>query len=260
LEEYAHKYNTVEIDQWFWSLFGEESIRLPRPADVQEYRQSVSDDFRFTVKVPNSITLTHQYKKAKSDPLVVNRLFLSRTLLNEFLGLLEPMRNLLGPLMLQFEYLNKKKMASQAQFQEAMADFAADLPEPYEFAVEIRNGNYVNEAFFEFLLESGLRPVLLQGYWMPPVAKVYEQYRSLIEQHDTVVVRLMGPDRKRIEAATGKQWNQIAEPKDDELAEIVGMVKSLLKQGVDVYLNINNHFEGSAPLTIERIQLLLDND
>jgi uncharacterized protein YecE (DUF72 family) len=24
LAEYAHHYNTVEIDQWFWSLFGKD--------------------------------------------------------------------------------------------------------------------------------------------------------------------------------------------------------------------------------------------
>ena len=65
------KYDTVEIDQWFWSLFGE-SIRLPDPTDVARYRESVPDGFRFTVKVPNSITLTHHYRKAKTRPLVAN--------------------------------------------------------------------------------------------------------------------------------------------------------------------------------------------
>ena len=259
LEEYARKYNTVEIDQWFWSLFGEENVKLPRTIDVENYRRSVPDGFRFTVKAPNSITLTHAYKK-KSDPLVVNRLFLSTTVLAEFLALLDPMRDLLGPVMFQFEYLNRNKMPTQADFQEALGRFAADLPSSYEFAVEVRNGKYLNEFFFRFLLEASLRPVLLQGYWMPPVAEVYEEHQSLIAQHDSVVIRLMGPDRKRIEAATGKQWNQIVEPKEEELADIVGMVKSLLKQGVSVYLNVNNHYEGSAPLTIERIQRLLGND
>jgi hypothetical protein len=31
----------------------------------------------------------------------------------------------------------------------------------------------------------------------------------------------------------------------------------VLGAGVDVYLNVNNHYEGSAPLTIERIEALL---
>lgn len=54
LESYAQRYNAVEIDRWFWSLFGEESIGLPQPVDVEAYRRAVPDDFVFTVKAPNA--------------------------------------------------------------------------------------------------------------------------------------------------------------------------------------------------------------
>ena len=77
LAEYATHYDTVEVDQWFWSLFGENSVKLPKEADVQAYRRAVSDDFRFTVKAPNSVTLTHFYKKKKSDALEPNPYYLS---------------------------------------------------------------------------------------------------------------------------------------------------------------------------------------
>ena len=30
LEEYSKKYNTVEIDQWFWSLFPNNKVTLPK--------------------------------------------------------------------------------------------------------------------------------------------------------------------------------------------------------------------------------------
>ncbi len=62
LEEYSALYSTVEVDQWFWSLFGH-SVVLPKLGVVQEYADSVPDSFKFGVKVPNSITLTHHYKK-----------------------------------------------------------------------------------------------------------------------------------------------------------------------------------------------------
>ncbi|MFT5699718.1 MAG: hypothetical protein ACI8ZB_002579 [Desulforhopalus sp.] len=68
LEEYSHHYKTVEVDQWFWSLFPGNKVVLPNPAVAQEYASSVPQGFRFGVKVPNSITLTHYYKKKKSDP------------------------------------------------------------------------------------------------------------------------------------------------------------------------------------------------
>jgi uncharacterized protein YecE (DUF72 family) len=92
---------------------------------------------------------------------------------------------------------------------------------------------------------------------MPPIAAVYRNWRSLILQQRFVVIRLLGPDRGGIEEQTGKKWNQVVAPKDEQLAAVCEMIKDLLDKGVDVYLNVNNHYEGSAPLTIERIQRLL---
>lgn len=257
LRAYAEKYDTVEIDQWFWSLFGENSLGLPRHADVEEYRNSVPDDFVFTVKAPNSVTLTHFYRKKKADPLVENPHFLSASLFRTFLSRLEPLGDTLGPIMLQFEYLNRHKMASQSHFQELLEAFSARLPAGYQYGLEVRNAKYLNHSFFEFLLQNRLSPVLLQGYWMPSITDVYEKWQSLIHQHEVIVIRLLGPDRKGIEKLTGKEWDRIVAPKDEELVAIVEMVKALLARGLTVYLNVNNHYEGSAPLTIERIRRLL---
>jgi hypothetical protein len=35
------------------------------------------------------------------------------------------------------------------------------------------------------------------------------------------------------------------------------MIKDLNNRGVDVYLNVNNHYEGYAPMTINKINKLL---
>ena len=257
LEEYARRYDTVEIDQWFWSLFGEDSVRLPAPADVEAYRRSVPETFRFTVKVPNSITLTHLYRKAKTDPLVANPHFLSPDLLRSFLSLLEPLRDVLGPLMFQFEYLNRQKIGSQGEFLDRFGSFVERLPAGYRYAVETRNGRYLNESYFELLNRHDLSPVFLQGYWMPPVVDVYAKWRALVVQRPTVVIRLHGPDRQGMEKKTGKRWNEIVVTRDEELAAIADMTEDLLGAGVNVYLNVNNHYEGSAPRTIDRLRGLL---
>ena len=44
---------------------------------------------------------------------------------------------------------------------------------------------------------------------------------------------------------------------DKELNDIVEIVKDLNNRGVDIYLNVNNHYERSAPMTIEKIVKLL---
>ncbi len=62
LADYARLFDTVEIDQWFWSLFPQ-GAKLPDSQTVKFYAESVPDDFLFTIKVPNSITLTHYFAK-----------------------------------------------------------------------------------------------------------------------------------------------------------------------------------------------------
>ncbi len=116
LFEYAEKYNTVEIDQWFWSLFQGSKPALPKESTVNEYNQSVPEDFKFTIKAPNSITLTHYYKSKGDAKLVENPYFLSAELWSEFIKCLLPIHNKIGLIMLQFEYLNKMKMSSLNEF------------------------------------------------------------------------------------------------------------------------------------------------
>ena len=67
----------------------------------------------------------------------------------------------------------------------------------------------------------------------------------------------MGPDRKEIEAQSGNRWDKIITPRDDELKDIATIIKKLEQEQVEVFLNINNHYEGSAPLTIKKIQEML---
>jgi uncharacterized protein YecE (DUF72 family) len=50
------------VDQWFWSLFPA-GPKLPDPATARAYAESVPDGFLFTVKVPNSLTLTHYHAR-----------------------------------------------------------------------------------------------------------------------------------------------------------------------------------------------------
>jgi len=255
LAEYSGRYDTVEIDQWFWSLFaGSEGARMPNQRDVAEYCTSVPAPFRFTVKVPNAITLTHYYAKKKSDPLQPNPFLFSPDVFQAFLSILAPLNDRIGALIFQFEYLNREKMPSQKQFHDRFDHFLARIPRPCPYAVEVRNKNYLNVSFFNFLQRNQLAPVLIEGYWMPPVAEVYRKWRDTIHTSPLVVIRLMGRDRSGIEKAAGKKWDRIVDPQDDALDRIAEMVADLKAAGLPVYVNVNNHYEGCAPLTISRLK------
>jgi uncharacterized protein YecE (DUF72 family) len=257
LAEYARHYNSVEIDQWFWSLFQGDQVKLPDPAVVETYSRAVPEDFRFTVKVPNSVTLTHHYKTAGGTELQENPHFLSLEVFTAFLERLEAFQEKLGPLIFQFEYLNQRKMAGVGEFIERFEAFVSALPEAYSYAVEIRNKNYLCENYFRFLARAGLHPVFISGYYMPPPVPLYERFSHLFQ--DRVVLRLLGGDRSGIEAMTGGRWDRVVTAQDRELADVAAMIKSLRRGRVITFVNVNNHYEGSSPLTIRRLKALLED-
>ena len=252
LKEYSKKFNTVEIDQWFWSLFPPSKVVLPQKKVVEDYKKSVPADFLFTIKVPNSITLTHFYKDSKEDQLKPNPFFLSVEIFEEFLNSIEPIKNQVGCLIFQFEYLNKQKMNSLSHFQSKISEFYSQLSKNIPaIGIEIRNPNYLNENYFKFLSELKLAPVFLDGYYMPPATEIYSKFKKHI--NNLAVIRLHGPDRKGIEKIANDNWNQIYINRDVEIKSIVEMIKEMQSNEVDLFVNVNNHFEGSAPLTIQKL-------
>jgi len=261
LVDYSKFFTTVEVDQWFWSLFPGETV-MPRTQAVSTYAASVPGDFEFTVKAPNSITLTHFYAKQparwrewRNKP---NDQFLSIELVERFLRALEPLRGRLGPVMFQFEYLNSMKMKGRDTFCEQLSGFLDRLPGGYEYAVETRNPSYLGPEYCRVLKDRGVGTVLLDGYHMPPLDKVTDAQDAVTAPFS--VIRLHGPDRYGIEKRTGKVWDTIVEPQDRGIANAVRIVKDNTARNIRTYVNVNNHYEGSAPLTIERFLEALRNE
>jgi uncharacterized protein YecE (DUF72 family) len=253
LADYARTLDTVEIDQWFWSLFPGQA-RLPDPATVRFYERSVPAGFVFTVKAPNSLTLTHHYAKQASgrrpSPGEPNPHFLDPGLLGRFLDNLSPLGPKLGPVMFQFEYLNRQKMPTKEAFFERFGEFIRSAPAGVRYAVEIRNPNYYSPEFFRFLEENRLGFVYLDGYYMPPIGQVFERFAP--STADFQVIRLHGGDRLEIENETGEVWDAVVAPKPEGLAAAAKIVRRNARKKVLTYVNVNNHYEGSAPLTIQR--------
>jgi uncharacterized protein YecE (DUF72 family) len=152
--------------------------------------------------------------------------------------------------MFQFEYLNRRKMPSKEAFLERFGEFVDRAPAGFQYAIETRNPNYLSREFFEFLKARSLGYVYIEGYYMPPIRQVFESYRQATADYN--VIRLHGGDRLEIEETTGEVWNRIVAPKPDGIDAAARIVADNTRRGITTFLNVNNHFEGSAPLTIER--------
>jgi len=257
LREYAGKYNSVEVDQWFWSLFGTDQVLLPKPAVVQEYAASVPDHFRFVIKAPNSLSLTHFYKNQTDGKLVENPHFLSAELYQTFLDSLAGMRSRIGVISLQFEYLNRVKMPSPHLFLKRFVDFLQDIDTSIPLCVEVRNPNFLSAGYFNTLKDHGVGHTFCQGYYMPDITQIFQKHGHLLQ--GTSVVRLLGPDRQGIEEISGQAWDKVVASKDEEIPGIASMIRKMVDQaGMDVYLTVNNHYEGSAPVTIQKMLSFLE--
>jgi uncharacterized protein YecE (DUF72 family) len=256
LQEYSKHFDTVEIDQWFWSLFSEKKVVLPQTKIASEYKNSVTKDFLFTIKVPNSLTLTHFYRKNKSEELIKNPFFLSIDLYEKFIRSIEPLHDQIACLIFQFEYLNKDKMPSQNLFENLINDFISKSSiRNFPIGIEIRNPNYLNKKYFEVLEQLKIIPVMLEGYYMPSVVETCGKH--LLQNPSTVVFRLHGPDRTGIEKISSENWNQIYIDRTQEIEKLSDLFRDFLTRQVDLFINVNNHYEGSAPLTIQKIKKMM---
>jgi uncharacterized protein YecE (DUF72 family) len=240
LVEYSRKYRTAEIDSWFY--------KVPRRSEAEAYAKATDPDFRFTCKVPQRLTQVLLTGSAERNPD-----FLSVALYAEFLDGIEPLRERMELLIFEFEYMNKAKMSGLEEFEARFHAFNAAIPRDCSIGIECRNGNYLNAGYFDFLRDEGLACVFSEKQYMPPVAGLIGPYGDrLVEK---VAVRLLGGDRKAIEEKAGQGWNRIAEEKDVEaLAAWLAYLRNIGKR---VTVNVNNHFEGSAPLSIGRLEGLV---
>jgi len=179
--------------------------------------------------------------------------FLSPDVFHRYCEGIDPLRKKISLLIFEFEYLNREKMASLAQFLDLLEQFLKRINSSYRIGVEIRNRNYLTKEYFAFLRDHNVEHVFSEKQYMPPVYEVYEQYKDYLGEW--VVVRLLGGDRNQMEAKTSDRWDRIVEPKPDK-DRIVRMSLDAKYSGRKVILNVNNYYEGSAPRTIEELRRL----
>jgi uncharacterized protein YecE (DUF72 family) len=141
-------------------------------------------------------------------------------------------------------------------FEDLMHDFISKISNSgFPIGIEIRNPNYLNKNYFEFIKNLNIIPVMLEGYYMPSVVETCNKF--LIQNTGKVIFRLHGPDRTGIEKISNENCNQIYIDRTAELEKLSNLFHTLLTRKMDLFINVNNHYEGSAPLTIQKLKKML---
>ncbi|RMG51452.1 MAG: DUF72 domain-containing protein [Acidobacteria bacterium] len=234
---YARHFDTVEIDATFY--------RPPTRQTVESWAKRTPDGFLFSAKVPREITHQKYLLDCQSEMI-------------SFLQTMSALGEKLGPLLLQFPYVAKRKDAHEYQtgdeFRRRLAPFLASLPtSDYRFAVEVRNAHWLGPSLTALLAEHGVALALSCYYTLPSLDEVMAKIDVVTA--DFSYIRFIGHrrrmdeliDRLMREEGKPKRWNELVVDRRDEMERWMRGIRQLVARGLDVFVYFNNHYAGFAP-------------
>ncbi len=254
LEEYAAfpLFRTVGIDSTFYGP--------PTEAVLRSYAEHLPQGFPVVSKVWSQLTV-HTFTKAQ-DPAragKINADFLNPDLFVE--EIYQPYQRHFadnaGPFVFEFQTLAKSSGIDPERFATRLDEFFSALPREGQFAVEIRNDEFLTPMYFAVLREHGVAHVFNSWTRMPPIGHQLE-LPGAITGPFIVARALLRPGRTYDEAVDAfSPYDRIREPNLKLRRDLVRLVEAAVKTRIPAYLLVNNRAEGSAPLTIAAVAEML---
>jgi uncharacterized protein YecE (DUF72 family) len=254
LEEYAAfpLFATVGIDSSFYAPPTEEVLR--------SYAEHLPPAFPCLSKVWSQLTV-HTFTKAQ-DPAragKVNPDFLNADLFGD--EIYRPYQRHFaehtGPFIFEFQTLAKSSGLDAEGFATRLDEFFSALPREGQYAVEIRNEEFLTPMYFAVLREHGVAHVFNSWTRMPPIGHQLDLPGS-ISAPFIVARALLRPGRTYDEAVdVFAPYDRIREPNPKLRRDLVRLVEGAVRTRIPAYLLVNNRAEGSAPLTIAAVAEML---
>jgi len=254
LKEYAAfpLFRTVGIDS---SYYGP-----PTEAVLRSYAEHLPPGFPCISKVWSQLTV-HTFTKAQDPDRAgkANPDFLNPDLFVE--EIYEPYRRHFaantGPFVFEFQTIAKFTGLDPEGFADRLDQFFSALPREAEYAVEIRNDEFLTPMYFAVLREHGVAHVFNSWTRMPPIGHQLDLPGS-ISGPFMIARALLRPGQTYDEAVDAfAPYDRIREPNPKLRRDLVRLVETAVRTRVPAYLLVNNRAEGSAPLTIAAVASML---
>lgn len=254
LREYASfpLFGTVGVDSSFYGP--------PTEAVLRSYAEHLPRGFPCVSKVWSQITV-HTFTKAQ-DPERAgkpNPDFLNPELFVE--EIYQPYQRHFadntGPFVFEFQTIAKYSGIDPQSFANRLDEFFSALPRDAQYAVEVRNDEFLTPMYFAVLREHGVAHVFNSWTRMPPIGHQLDLPGSLTGPF--IVARaLLRPGRTYDEAVDAfAPYDRIREPNLKLRRDLVRLVETAVRTKIPAYLLVNNRTEGSAPLTIAAVAEML---
>ncbi len=255
LEEYAAfpLFRTVGIDSTYYGP--------PTEAVLRSYAEHTPPGFPFVSKVWSQLTI-HTFTKAQDSARAgkVNPDFLNAELfVEEIYGPYQRhFADHTGPFVFEFQTLARSSGIDEEGFASRLDEFFSALPRDGQFAVEIRNEEFLTPMYFAVLREHGVAHVFNSWTRMPPIGHQLDLPNSITAPF--IVARaLLRPGRSYDEAVDAfAPYDRIRERNPKLRRDLVRLVEAAVKTRIPAYLLVNNRAEGSAPLTIAAVAEMLE--
>jgi uncharacterized protein YecE (DUF72 family) len=246
LAEYAQFFRTVCVDAGYY--------RFPDAQYLERLCGNVPPDFQFTFKVTDEITLRRfpdlprfEGRRGRSNPH-----FLSAELFREeFLGPLSSWRGRVGVLIFEFAAFRPYDFRGSDDFTEQLAGFLDQLPPGWNYAVEIRNPEFLTEDYLSVLDAYQVAHVINQWTRMPDVDE--QLARTGIFPGNFIPARFLLAKGRTYEEAVAKfsPYREIREVNQAVRKALRQLIWDIpVREGKPVFCYVNNRLEGNALNTI----------
>jgi len=246
---YSSKLSTVEIDSTWY--------RMPSRQMIETWKSKTPDGFIFSAKVPKTISHDKYLEGCEAE-------------LNEFMSVMSGLEERLGPLILQFPYIAKRKDPQEYQtgsdFVRRLKAFVHLLPKEFRWGIEVRNSRWIQPPLLDILRSRDISLVFIDYYTMDPLPKL--AHRTEVFTAPFIYVRFLG-NRKEMDSAVKqaedaglrkRDWESLIKDRSEQMQMWIPPIKNMLARGIPAYVYFNNHYAGYAPGSVELFERLFNEN
>lgn len=245
LEEYARfpLFRTVGIDSSFY--------RPPSPNTLEAYGKALPPGFPCISKVWEQITI-HTHGGQRDGPRgALNPDYLNAELFVQ--EMYEPYQRYFsghgGPFVFEFQASRQEPK----EFVNRLDEFLGKLPREGQYAVEVRNEEFLTQAYFAVLREHGAAHVFNSWTRMPTIGTQLDLPGAVTSTFMLARV-LLRPGMYYDEAVDAfSPYDRIREPNLEMRSDVARLIDRAKTMRIPAYILVNNRAEGSAPRTIMEI-------
>lgn len=228
---YAQRFSSVEVDSTFY--------HAPSPHVAGHWLDATPENFVFSPKMPRELTHERKLRNCE-EPLA------------EFLAGLAPLQRKVGAVLVQFP-----PFFTIRHDEAALRDFVRNLPTDFRFAIEFRDPGWHVPRIIHLLEDHRVCWVWTD---VTPIQRAAEAaFEFLPRTTDFLFVRLLGDqdEKFRGDGSRAFTYRELAWPRDASLPHWKEKLKAAIDEVARAFVYINNHFEGFAPHSVQRLAELL---